>query len=49
MQSPLNIDQTVERYNLDEDMKESLIAFDNFIWQDCRIESVEELVAFEKE
>ena len=49
MQSPLNIEQTVERYNLDEDMKESLIAFDSFIWQDCRIESVEELVAFEKE
>lgn len=49
MQSPLNIDQTVERYNLDEDMKESLIAFDNFIWQDCRIESVEQLVDYEKE
>ena len=49
MQSPLNIEQTVERYNLDEDMKESLIVFDSFIWQDCRIESVEELVAFEKE
>lgn len=49
MQSPLNIEQTVERYNLDEDMEESLIAFDSFIWQDCRIESVEELVAFEKE
>ena len=49
MQSPLNIDQTVERYNLDEDMKESLISFDNFIWQDCRIESVEQLVDYEKE
>lgn len=49
MQSPLNIGQTVERYNLDEDMKDSLIDFDNFIWQDRRIESVEELVEFEKE
>ena len=49
MLSPLDIDETVERYNLDEDMKDSLIAFDSFIWQDCRIESVEELVAFEKE
>jgi len=49
MQSPLNTDETVERYNLDEDMKSSLIDFDSFIWQDCRIESVEELVAFEKE
>ena len=49
MQSPLNIDQTVERYNLDEDMKESLIAFDCFIWKDCRIESVEQLVDYEKD
>ena len=49
MQSPLNIGQTVVRYNLDEDMKESLIDFDNFIWQDCKIDSIEQLVAFEKE
>ncbi len=34
MQSPLNIKQTAERYNLDEDMKSSLIDFDSFIWQD---------------
>ena len=49
MQSPLDIEETAKRYNLDEEMKESLVAFDSFIWQDCRIESVEQLVAFEKD
>ena len=48
MQSPFNIDETAKRYNLNEDVKEALVAFDNFIWQDCSIESVEQLVAFEK-
>ena len=29
-------------------MKKTLIAFDNFIWSECKIESVGQLVAFEK-
>ena len=49
MLSPLNIEETVSRYNIDEVMKTELIAFDNFIWQDIKIESVEQLVAFEKD
>lgn len=50
MKSPLNISETVKRYGLDEDMsqKQQLIAFDSFIWQDCQISTVDELVSFEK-
>jgi len=50
MKSPLNISATAKRYGLDGDlaMKQQLIAFDNFIWQDCQIDTVEKLKAFEK-
>lgn len=50
MKSPLNISETLKRYGLDEDMnqKQQLIAFDSFIWQDCQINTIDELVAFEK-
>ena len=50
MKSPLNISETAKRYGLDEDMalKQQLIAFDNYIWQDCIIDSVEKLKEFEK-
>lgn len=50
MKSPLNISETAKRYGLDEDMllKQQLIAFDNYIWQDCEIDSVEKLKEFEK-
>lgn len=49
MQSPLDIERTAEQYNLDADLKEQLIAFDQFIWQDFEVETVEQLVNFEKE
>lgn len=49
MKSPLNINTTVRRYGLDKKMRAKLIAFDAFIWQDCNIESIEQLVSFEKE
>lgn len=49
MKSPLNIEETVRRFNLDKDLKSKLIVFDNFIWQDCNIQSVEQLLSFEKE
>lgn len=51
MKSPLDIEETARRYNLNEapDLKEELIAFDQFIWQDCTINTVTELVAFEKQ
>lgn len=50
MKSPLNISETLKRYGLDEDMsqKQQLIAFDSFIWQDCQISIVDDLVSFEK-
>ncbi len=51
MKSPLNISETAKRYGLDEDLalKQQLIDFDKFIWQDCQIKTVEELVASEKQ
>lgn len=49
MKSPLDIDKTAERYNLDEELKARLMRFDDFVWQDCSIESLEQLVAFERE
>lgn len=48
MKSPLDIEKTAVRYNLDETLKSELAAFDAFIWQDCTIKNVEQLVAFEK-
>lgn len=50
MKSPLNISETAKRYSLDENlaMKQQLIAFDNFIWQDYKIETLEDLKEFEK-
>lgn len=51
MKSPLDIEETVKRYNLNEapELKEELKAFDQFIWQDCTVNTVAELVAFEKQ
>ncbi len=51
MKSPLNIEETAARYGFNEepDLKEELIAFDQFIWQDCEINTVEDLVAYEKQ
>ena len=51
MKSPLNIEETAARYCLNEapELKEELIAFDQFIWQDCEINTVEDLVAYEKQ
>lgn len=48
MQSPLDIVQTAHQYNLDDELTEKLKAFDAFIWQECKIQSVDELVDFEK-
>ena len=50
MNSPLNISETAKRYGLDEDLtlKQQLIDFDKFIWQDCQIDTVEKLKEFEK-
>ena len=50
MKSPLDITETAKRYGFDEDLaqKQQLIAFDDFIWQDCQIQTIDELVAFEK-
>lgn len=50
MESPLNISETIMRYAIDEDMalKQQLIAFDNYIWQDCQIDTVEKLVQYER-
>ena len=50
MKSPLNISETTKRYCFDEDiaLKQQLITFDNYIWQDCQIDSVEKLSLFEK-
>ena len=51
MKSPLNIEETAARYCLNEapELKEELIAFDQFIWQDCKINTTEDLVAYEKQ
>ena len=49
MQSPLDINNTAKRYNLDEALTAQLMAFDDFIWQDCEITSVDQLVEYEKE
>lgn len=51
MQSPLNIDEIIERYGLAEEaeLKQQLVAFDDFIWQDCTIDNIEQLVSFEKD
>ena len=51
MKSLLNIEETAARYGLNEDLelKEELIALDNFIWQNCEINTVDDLVAFEKQ
>ena len=51
MKSPLNIEETAARYCLNEapELKEELTTFDQFIWQDCNIKTVEDLVAFEKQ
>lgn len=48
MKSPLNISETVKRYGLDEQLTLKLIAFDTFIWQDIKVNTVENLIAFEK-
>ncbi len=50
MNSPLNISETAKRYGLDDDVKrkQQLIAFDRFIWQDCQIQNIDELISFEK-
>lgn len=50
MKSPLNISKTAKRYGFDEDItqKNLLIAFDKFIWQDCQIKKIDELISFEK-
>lgn len=49
MKSPLNIAETVKRYNLDAELKKKLIAFDRFIWKDCIIKSVSDLLVYENE
>ncbi len=50
MKSPLNISETSKRYGLDENLtlKQQLIDFDKYIWQDCQIDSVEKVKEFEK-
>ena len=49
MRSPLNIEETAGRYGLNEEseLKEELIALDHFIWQNCEINTVDDLVAVE--
>ena len=51
MKSPLEIEETAKRYNLNEapELKEELKAFNQFIWQDYTVNTVAELVAFEKQ
>lgn len=51
MRSPLNIEETAARYGFNEEpeLKEELIAFDQFIWQDCEINTVEGLFSYEKQ
>lgn len=50
MKSPVNIDEIIDRYGLTDEaeLKQQLIAFDNYIWQDCTFETLEQLVYFEK-
>lgn len=48
MQSPLDIKNTAKRYNLDKALTVQLRAFDDFIWQDCEIASVDQLVAYKR-
>lgn len=48
MKSPLNIAETVNRYQLDANQTKSLIAFDHFIWTDFKINSIEDIIFFEK-
>ena len=45
----MDIEAATQRYNLDEEMKAAVTAFDQFIWQNCMIGSVEQLVEFERE
>ena len=49
MNSPLNISETAKRYGLDEDLtlKQQLIDFDKFIWQDCQIDTIDKLKEFD--
>lgn len=49
MKSPLDIDKTVKRYGLDDELKKKLILFDDFIWQEFSVKDVEQVVGFEKE
>lgn len=51
MRSPLNIEETAARFSFNEEpkLKEELIAFDQFIWQDCEINTIKDLVAYEKQ
>ncbi len=48
MKSPLNIAETVKQYNLDDELKRTLIALDRFIWQDCEIKTVHQLLTAER-
>lgn len=48
MKTPLDIMSTVKRYGLNQQEQERLIQFSDFIWQECSIQSVDDLVAFEK-
>ena len=48
MKSPLNISETVKRYGLDEQLTLKLRAFDMLIWQDIKVNTVDNLIAFEK-
>lgn len=47
MNSPLNIEETVKQYNLDLEQRKKLVAFDNFIWKDCEIKTIYQLLQFE--
>lgn len=51
MKSPLNIEKTAARYCLNDtpELKEKLIAFDKFIWQEFKINTVGDLVTFEQQ
>ena len=48
MKSPLNIAKTVNRYQLDADKIKLLKSFDSFIWSDFKVNSVEDIIFFEK-
>lgn len=49
MKSPLDIQKTIERYSLEDEMLSRLEAFDKFIWQDFQLETIEQLLAYEQE